>query len=192
MIFDHLSILYIAYLSLLGLLIFLFSRKHLAMNHFQSKFNTLLIVTLIAASFLSMSENLAALSAIWIICGVCLRFLLALVGDTEARLQAKRFMWVDLLSNTSFVIAAIVWPYHQTIALVLLLHAVIIRLALPPYDGWLSHSLAAPSPVSALMHAGLVNGGLLILCRFAQPLWQQALLMTALFVLSCFTIVYIG
>jgi NAD(P)H-quinone oxidoreductase subunit 5 len=44
---------------------------------------------------------------------------------------------------------------------VLLVLAVVLRTALLPVHGWLIQVMEAPTPVSALLHAGVVNlGGL--------------------------------
>lgn len=58
-------------------------------------------------------------------------------------------------------------------AALLLLIAAAARCALPPFSGWLLSSMTAPTPVSALMHAGLVNAGGFLLLRFA-PLFEAA------------------
>jgi NADH:ubiquinone oxidoreductase subunit 5 (subunit L)/multisubunit Na+/H+ antiporter MnhA subunit len=58
-------------------------------------------------------------------------------------------------------------------AALLLLTAAAARCALPPFSGWLLSSMTAPTPVSALMHAGLVNAGGFLLLRFA-PLFEAA------------------
>jgi NAD(P)H-quinone oxidoreductase subunit 5 len=52
----------------------------------------------------------------------------------------------------------------------LLLIAALARCAVPPFHDWLMRSMAAPTPVSALMHAGLVNAGGFLLIRFAPIL----------------------
>lgn len=57
-------------------------------------------------------------------------------------------------------------------ALLLVLGAT-ARSALPPFSGWLLSSMTAPTPISALMHAGLVNAGGFLLIRFA-PLLEAA------------------
>lgn len=49
----------------------------------------------------------------------------------------------------------------------LMLIAAAARCALPPFSGWLMGSMTAPTPVSALMHAGLVNAGGFLLIAFA-------------------------
>ena len=39
-----------------------------------------------------------------------------------------------------------------------------------PFQSWLIESVVAPTPVSAIMHAGIVNAGGIILTRFHQYL----------------------
>lgn len=45
------------------------------------------------------------------------------------------------------------------VAAVLLVAAVVLRTALMPVHGWLIQVMEAPTPVSALLHAGVVNLG---------------------------------
>jgi NAD(P)H-quinone oxidoreductase subunit 5 len=56
-----------------------------------------------------------------------------------------------------------------------------------PFHHWLTSSLNSPTPVSALMHAGLVNGGGFILVRFAPVLLAQEHLLLALFLIGTLT-----
>ena len=56
--------------------------------------------------------------------------------------------------------------------------AAVTRSALPPFQGWLPLSVAAPTPSSAVLHAGVVNGSGLLLIRFA-PLLAVSPLATA-------------
>lgn len=65
--------------------------------------------------------------------------------------------------------ATLSWPL-ATVAAVLLVIAAAARCALPPFSGWLLSSMTAPTPVSALMHAGLVNAGGFLLIRMAPVL----------------------
>ncbi len=48
--------------------------------------------------------------------------------------------------------------------------AAMTRSALPPTQSWLPMSVAAPTPSSAVLHAGIVNGGGVILIRFSPVL----------------------
>ena len=49
---------------------------------------------------------------------------------------------------------------------ILIVIAVIVPAAQFPFQSWLIESVAAPTPVSAIMHAGIVNAGGIILTRF--------------------------
>lgn len=58
-----------------------------------------------------------------------------------------------------------------------------------PFHRWLISSLNSPTPVSALMHAGLVNGGGFLLVRFAPLYATQPVLLHGLFVAGLITAV---
>ena len=64
----------------------------------------------------------------------------------------------NLISNNQFI-------YFSLISLILICS--LIQCSLIPFHGYLLNSLNAPTPVSALMHASLVNGGGFLLIRFS-------------------------
>lgn len=65
--------------------------------------------------------------------------------------------------------------------LLLIAIAAMTQSAAWPFHKWLMSSLNSPTPVSALMHAGLVNGGGFLLVRFAPIYLTQPLLLHFLF-----------
>jgi NAD(P)H-quinone oxidoreductase subunit 5 len=62
--------------------------------------------------------------------------------------------------------------------------AAMIQSALVPFHGWLLSSMTAPTPASALMHAGFVNAGGVLLIRFAPVVTVEAALMLGLVVVG--------
>jgi len=56
--------------------------------------------------------------------------------------------------------------------------------ALWPFHRWLISSLNSPTPVSALMHAGLVNGGGILIVKFAPLFAMHKGILTVLFILG--------
>ncbi|WP_119166067.1 proton-conducting transporter transmembrane domain-containing protein [Algihabitans albus] len=70
------------------------------------------------------------------------------------------------------------------LALLPLLLAAAIQCGLFPFHGWLLSSMTAPTPVSAFMHAGLVNAGGILLARFAPAFTAQGEIMTLVFLLG--------
>ena len=75
----------------------------------------------------------------------------------------------------------------MTVALLLMIGAAMTQSGLWPFHKWLTSSLNSPTPVSALMHAGLVNGGGFMLVRFAPLLLTQPVLLKALFIIGMVT-----
>jgi NAD(P)H-quinone oxidoreductase subunit 5 len=62
--------------------------------------------------------------------------------------------------------------------------AAMVQSALLPFHGWLLSSMTAPTPASALMHAGFVNGGGILLTRFAPLFVENSMAMAAILVLG--------
>lgn len=55
------------------------------------------------------------------------------------------------------------------------------KTALLPFYQWLPHTLAAPTPVSAVMHAGFVNSGGILLAKLSPLMIQEPVLMMLVF-----------
>jgi NAD(P)H-quinone oxidoreductase subunit 5 len=73
------------------------------------------------------------------------------------------------------------------IALVLILIAAMTQSAIWPFHKWLISSLNSPLPVSAIMHAGLVNGGGLLIVRFALLYIDHPLILNVIFIIGLVT-----
>ncbi|GAB7094630.1 NADH dehydrogenase [Halolamina litorea] len=65
------------------------------------------------------------------------------------------------------------------VAVSALVLAAMIQSALIPFHGWLLSSMTGPTPASALMHAGFVNAGGILLTRFAPVVTVDSGLMLA-------------
>jgi NAD(P)H-quinone oxidoreductase subunit 5 len=81
------------------------------------------------------------------------------VGDIDLRFVAAEAAALDAQSVGSFSVLTVV-----ALGLVI---AGVARSALVPLHGWLPSTLAAPTPVSALLHAGVINGAGVLLIRFS-------------------------
>jgi NAD(P)H-quinone oxidoreductase subunit 5 len=78
-------------------------------------------------------------------------------------------------------------PSPLTLATCLIALAALTQSAAWPFHKWLTSSLNSPTPVSALMHAGLVNGGGFLLARFAPLFLNQPVLLQSLFAVGLLT-----
>lgn len=70
------------------------------------------------------------------------------------------------------------------LAMILIVIAAMSQSAIWPFHSWLISSLNSPTPVSAMMHAGLVNGGGFLIVRFAPLYYSQSIILTVVFLLG--------
>lgn len=153
-------------------------------------------IALLVASVLGfvLAGNLITLALAWCASGVLLARLIGHDGDrAEARAAARRAARTFALGDAALLAALALLGLHAgslrldavlaaaptlpagvaATAALLLLIAAVVRCGLPPFSTWLLASMTAPTPVSALMHAGMVNAGGFLLLRFA-PLFEAA------------------
>lgn len=181
--------------QLLGTVIGVFSSRYLEGEQRQRRYVTALAGVLAAVQLLLLADHWAVLIIAWALVGVALQHLLCFYPDRPfALLAAYKKRIADRIADVLLLgAAALAWSevgsgslsalwahieregmstalQFSAVGLVL---AVILRTALLPVHGWLIQVMEAPTPVSALLHAGVVNLGGFVLIRFA-PLLEQA------------------
>ena len=90
---------------------------------------------------------------------------------------------IDFINNQSMINDS---PWLIPILLLITITA-LIKSAQWPFNGWLNSSLNSPTPISALMHAGLVNGGGFILVKFSPLILSSTLVLTVIFTIGVIT-----
>ncbi len=168
-----------------------FSLRYMRADRRSDRF-FLLLAALVGSvlAFLS-AGNVAVLAAAWCMSGWLLAALIGHCDDVpEARAAMLRARRSFVVGDAALLAALAILALHAgslrigaitdaaatmpamvaTSAAVLLVIAAAARCALPPFSGWLLFSMTAPTPVSALMHAGLVNAGGFLLIQFAPVL----------------------
>ncbi len=187
---DALSIIMLSMISLLGFIIVKYSINYLDGDHRQGAFMGRLAATIAAVQLLVISGNLGLLLISWILTSISLHRLLLFYSDRPgAQLAAKKkfilarlgdfclFVAVVLLyqqfgsGNLEVIFSAIktgslAEPKLELAALFLALSAM-LKSAQFPTHGWLIEIMETPTPVSALLHAGLLNAGPFLLIRMS-------------------------
>lgn len=184
-------------ITFLGWVIGRYSRVNLAGEPGERRYVLGLLATLAAVCTVVSTNDFAVLIAAWAASSVTLHPLLTFYGERPlARLAArKKFMaarlaelcllgaaallylqWrtLDLGSLARLATASASLPAAVECAAVLIAAAVVLRCAQLPLHGWLVQVMEAPSSVSALLHAGVVNLGGYVLIRLAPLLCASA------------------
>ncbi|MDR7103628.1 proton-conducting transporter membrane subunit [Croceicoccus sp. BE223] len=174
-----------------GALVATFSTRYMRSDRRSGRFFATLGGLVASVLFFVLTGNALLFVAGWLASGVLLARLIGHADEWgEARAAARRSIRTFLLGDLALLAGIGLLCWHggtlrldEAIAAVpampapvvgviaaLLLAAAAARCALPPFSGWLTSSMTAPTPVSALMHAGLVNAGGFLLLRFAPVL----------------------
>ena len=198
----------------LGTVIGVFSSRFLQGEARQPQYVAALGAVLAAVHLLLLADHWVVLIAAWALVGTALQHLLCFYPDRPfALLAAHKKRLADRAADVLLLAAAgLAWwsvgsgsftglaahlqqhgasPALQVSAVLLVL-AVVLRTALLPVHGWLIQVMEAPTPVSALLHAGVVNLGGYVLIRFAPLLEQSAPARWLLVVLGLGTAVLAG
>ncbi|MBX3463739.1 MAG: NADH-quinone oxidoreductase subunit L [Planctomycetes bacterium] len=179
-----------ALVAFLGWVITRYASTYLAGEPGQQRFVRWLLLTLAGSSLVAATENLALLAVAWLGASLALGNLLTFYGDRPAAQMAahKKFLvsrtadgcmlvaWVLLAAAAGtlhlptllqFAGTGAPLPGTVQVAVLLVAVAVLLKAAQLPFHGWLMQVMEAPTPVSALLHAGVVNLGGFVLIRLA-------------------------
>ncbi|MCU0654043.1 MAG: NADH-quinone oxidoreductase subunit L [Polyangiaceae bacterium] len=187
---DALTCTMLLLVGALGAIIVRYSRAYLQGDPGLERYLRWLLLTLGAVSILLLSNNLLVVALGWTATSVTLHQLLTFYQDrTPALVAAHKKFLVSRLADLCFLVSLVLvdrtvgslaldriyaWtaahpqlnPSMQGAA-VLVVVAVALRSAQLPFHGWLLQVMEAPTPISALLHAGVVNLGGFLLIRLA-------------------------
>ncbi|NUP06059.1 MAG: NADH-quinone oxidoreductase subunit L [Polyangiaceae bacterium] len=194
---DVVSSAMLILVSTLAVVVVRYSQTYLAGERGLDRYARSLLMTIASVTILVISNHLVSLIAGWIATGVFLhqllifyrtrrqaiivahkKFLLGRVADlcflgslavmsTEAG-----SLRIDALNSYADHLTGPLSPPLQ-LATVLLVLGVLLKTAQLPFHGWMLQVMEAPTPVSALLHAGVVNIGGFVMIRLS-PLMAHA------------------
>jgi NAD(P)H-quinone oxidoreductase subunit 5 len=190
---DALSAIMVGLVAFVGLIVILYSRNYLDGDPGQGRFTRWLCLTLAAVLLLIVSGNLFQFALAWIATSVGLNKLLLFYPERQAAMLAARKKFLasrlgDLCLIGAMVLLhrifgsldyAVLFAGAETMRVagdipgtihavaVLLVVAALLKSAQFPFHGWLTEVMETPTPVSALLHAGVINAGGFLVLRFA-------------------------
>lgn len=203
---DLLAQVMITLVGTLGLIITLFSWQYLEGDQHRPRFLGLMITLILAIVGLVCADNLFVFLLLWAISNT---LLVKLMGH-ETQWPAARAS--SLLTGTSFFFGFFCISFAfsllffasgtasihaitrlkpndsiSQLAMILLIIGAMTQSGIWPFHKWLISSLNSPTPVSAIMHAGLVNGGGFLLARFASLYLAHPKFLITIFCLGMFS-----
>ncbi|WP_208979051.1 proton-conducting transporter membrane subunit [Stappia stellulata] len=190
---DALSVTMLALVATVGAVVIRFSTTYLDGDARQGVFMGRLCLTLAAVMLLVTSGNTVQLAFAWIATSLALHGLLVFYADRRRAVIAARKKFIAARLGDLLLIGALVpltlafattdiatilgeaarmeaAPAGVGVAAVLIALAALVKSAAFPTHGWLPEVMDTPTPVSALLHAGIINAGGFLAIRFADVL----------------------
>ena len=210
---DALSCVVLLLVTFIGWVITRYSQTYMAGQSGasgQARYVRWLMATLAAVAVVTTTNHLAVLAAAWLATSLALHQLLTFFSDRPAALIAahKKFLASRLGDVCLFAAVVLVYsslgtlqidqvitraqeltayPPMLTTAVFLIVVSALLKCAQLPVHGWLIQVMEAPTPVSALLHAGIVNLGGFLLIRLSPLVSEVAGAQTLLVVVGSLT-----
>ncbi len=186
---NKLSVLMLVLVALVGMIVARYSYSYLAGDVHEGRFHRWLSFTLGVFLIMVTSGNIWEFLVAWVVTSLGLHKLLAFYGDRPVAVLAARkkyllhriadgsllaafaliarvlhtAMFAGIAPALAGIHAAV--PVSLQIAGGLLVVSAVLKSAQFPFHGWLIQVMEAPTPVSALLHAGIIYTGAFLLLR---------------------------
>jgi NAD(P)H-quinone oxidoreductase subunit 5 len=207
---DALGCIVLLLVTFIGWVITRYSQAYMGGDVGQARYTRWLMATLAAVSVVVVTNNLAVMALAWLATSLALHQLLTFFSHRPAALIAahKKFLasrlgdvclfaGVALISVTfgSLEIDQVIakaqalttYPLALKAAVFLIVISALLKCAQLPVHGWLIQVMEAPTPVSALLHAGIVNLGGFLMIRLSPLIADVAGAQTLLVVVGSLT-----
>jgi NAD(P)H-quinone oxidoreductase subunit 5 len=198
---DGLTVLMWVVVAFFSGIVHSYSRRYMAGSYVETRFFATVFGFTVAVMGLVAADHLALFGALWLAMGLLMAKLIGIVGGWDQARAAAEVARRYFLASSALLAGALTalwWATGATtisgitataesvagpvwlVAAGALVLAAMIQSALIPFHGWLLSSMTAPTPASALMHAGFVNAGGILLARFAPVITVDPALMLAI------------
>lgn len=209
---NSVTVIMLVLVSFVGAVVTRYARNFLDGDPNRSRFYQWLALTLAAILTLIVSGNLLMFALAWIATSLCLHQLLMFYRERPAAVLAahKKFI-ASRISDLSLLVAIFLigftlqslqfdeifsmmasmqgpLPMSLEVAALLIVLSAGLKSAQFPFHGWLLQVMEAPTPVSALLHAGIVNAGAFLVIRMSPILSHSELALGVLAVVGLITL----
>ena len=202
---DGLTVLLWVVVTFFSAIVHSYSRRYMAGSRYETTFFLTVFGFTLTVMGLVAANHLALFGLLWLTMGLLMARLVGVVEGWEQAQAAARVARRYFLASSALLgvgLTALWWTTGATtisgvaaaadslggpvwlLAVACLVLAAMIQSALVPFHTWLLSSMTAPTPASALMHAGFVNAGGILLFRFAPVVTVDAALMLAIVVVG--------
>nr|YP_010936710.1 NADH dehydrogenase subunit 5 [Tzotzilthelphusa villarosalensis]WKW91706.1 NADH dehydrogenase subunit 5 [Tzotzilthelphusa villarosalensis] len=207
-IFDWISMLFMCFVLLISGSVLYYSGSYMSGDNNYNRFMYLVLLFVFSMSMMILSPNLVSILLGWDGLGL-VSYALVIYYQNEKSANAgmltvlsNRVGDVAILLSIGLMVQLGSWSfifynpyfndYDWLLFKILILISTMTKSAQIPFSAWLPAAMAAPTPVSALVHSStLVTAGVYLMIRFSPSL-QSSLIQSMLLIVSCMTMFMAG
>lgn len=201
--FDRLALIIATLIVTISIIVAKYSINYLDGDSKHKEFFVKLFFLTMAALGFTFSNNIYIFGIFWFLADLILSSMMihkhSWVQALNAGILARKTFLISFLCLTaaslilhfatgSFLISEILKLQELNLSILfaisLIIIAAMIQSAQYPFNKWLISSANSPTPVSAFMHAGLINAGGFLLCKFSPLISLSENLLVSIFVIG--------
>nr|QWX95107.1 NADH-ubiquinone oxidoreductase chain 5 [Laminiceps obscurior] len=188
LLFDWMSLLFMGSVMLISSMVIYYSNDYMESDENSLRFLILVLLFILSMMFMIISPNLISILLGWDGLGLVSYCLVIYFQNCKSynagalTIFTNRIGDVAILLGIAFMFDLGSWHYlfysfyYMSLGLILnflMILAAFTKSAQIPFSSWLPAAMAAPTPVSALVHSStLVTAGVYLLIRFNDLLFQ--------------------
>nr|QCL17179.1 NADH dehydrogenase subunit 5 [Asotana magnifica] len=199
-IIDMMSLLFAATVMFISASVITYSLDYMSNDHTMKKFTLTILLFVASMMFLIFSLNMISIMLGWDGLGLVSFILVAYYQNSKTNAASMLTALSNRLGDAALLIALglmvqssswnfLMHPtssFNKTMLLMVIL-AALTKSAQMPFSAWLPAAMAAPTPVSALVHSStLVTAGIYLLIRF-NPIINKLAINTPLMIIGLLT-----
>nr|YP_010735827.1 NADH dehydrogenase subunit 5 [Myrmeleomastax wideis]WEL32791.1 NADH dehydrogenase subunit 5 [Myrmeleomastax wideis] len=184
LLFDWMSMLFMSFVMLISSMVIYYSSDYMINDKYFNRFILIVLLFVISMLFMIVSPNMISILLGWDGLGL-VSYLLVIYYQNNKSYNAgmmtvlsNRIGDVSILMSIAFMLNYGSWNYiylnnlfdfsfEMNMIMLLLIMASMTKSAQIPFSSWLPAAMAAPTPVSALVHSStLVTAGVYLMIRF--------------------------
>lgn len=208
-ILDWISLIFISFVLFISSLVIYYRKDYISGDYFINRFILIVLLFVFSIIILILSPNIIRILLGWDGLGLvsyCLVIYYQNVKSYNAGILTAlsnrlgdvafliRIAWILNYGSWNFLfyLEFIKFDYEISVICIIIIFAAITKRAQIPFSSWLPAAMAAPTPVSALVHSStLVTAGVYLLIRF-NLLFNGTLIADFLLLIACLTIFMAG
>nr|ABJ55871.1 NADH dehydrogenase subunit 5 [Sagaminopteron nigropunctatum] len=182
LIFDKISSSFGMVVTLISASVFIFGSKYMEEDHNVERFLLILLAFVVSMNFLTLSGSLMFLLLGWDGLGITSFALIIYYQSSSSVTAGFQTLMVNRLGDALIVLSTFLFVLSEqftyysfeslflgTGLITLLALAGLTKSAQYPFSSWLPAAMAAPTPVSALVHSStLVTAGIFLIIRLSN------------------------